>query len=106
RSAAGGALRCWQGTVLGGGPGVPGRLRLRPLAAALEPTGIAVEVPGRVELVLPGDASGAAEVPGAFLWRGWGLHLAATEPDAPVEHRRVGAGPVRGASGWPAPGVR
>src|SRR5262249_36604951 len=69
RSAAEGAIRSWQATVLDGEPAVLGRLRLRPLAGALEASGIAVEVPGRIELVLPGDASGAAEVPGAFLWR-------------------------------------
>jgi hypothetical protein len=94
------ALRAWQTTVLDGDPSTLARLRLRPLAAAPEAEGIAVEVPGRVELLLPSELRGAVSAPAAFLWRGWGLHLAATEADAPVEHRWMGDAAVRWASGW------
>ena len=41
-----------------------------------------------------------ASAPATFLWRGWALHLAATEADAPVEHRWMGDRAVRWASGW------
>ena len=94
------ALRSWQATVLAGDSSVQARLRLRPLEEAPGASGIAVEVPGRVELVLPGEAHGAANAPAMFLWRGWALHLVTTEADAPVEHRWMGDRAVRWASGW------
>jgi hypothetical protein len=95
-----GALRAWQSTVLDGDPGVLARLQLRSPVWMPEASGIAVEVPTRVELLLPAEAGGATGAPREFLWRGWGLHLVSTEAEAPVEHRWMGDPAVRWASGW------
>ena len=95
-----GALRTWQSTVLDGDLGVLTRLQLRSPVWMPEASGIAMEVPARVELLLPSAAGGATGAPGEFLWRGWGLHLVSTEAEAPVEHRWMGDRAVRWASGW------
>jgi hypothetical protein len=92
------ALRAWTRNF-GDTPSVTARLELRTLATALEPQGIAVEIPDRVLVLLPGEAS-AADAPTTFELWGWAQGLLRTEPDSPVEHRWMGDPAVRAASGW------
>ena len=61
---------------------------------------IPVEVPERIELLLPGWDGTASDVPERFSWTGRALHLASIEPEAPVEHRWMGDPAVVVASGW------
>jgi len=79
------------------------RLRSRTVPAGAT-RAIAVNVPERIELLLPAD-SGEAEAPRRFFWTGCGLHLASVESDAPVEHRWMGDRAVVAASGWVVRGL-
>jgi hypothetical protein len=92
------ALRAWTRN-LGETPSATARLELRTLAAAAAPHGIAVEIPERVLVLLPAEAS-AADAPATFELWGWAQGLLRTESDSPVEHRWMGDPAVRGASGW------
>lgn len=60
---------------------------------------IAVEVPERIELLLP-PTDAPAEIPLHFFHTGCALHLASVESEAPVEHRWMGDRAVVAASGW------
>jgi hypothetical protein len=73
------------------------RTRVVPAPAA---QALAVEVPGRIELLLPAVDGGACDVPERFSWTGRALHLASVEPEAPVEHRWMGDPAVVSGSGW------
>ena len=73
------------------------RTRAVPAPAA---QAIPVEVPERIELLLPGWDGAASDVPARFSWTGRALHLASIEPEAPVEHRWMGDPAVVVASGW------
>jgi len=92
------ALRAWAAQL----PGVAQRsahIRTRTVPAPAAQV-IPVEVPERVELLLPAPDAGAPEVPVRFFWTGCALHLASIEPEAPVEHRWMGDRAVVAASGW------
>jgi len=73
------------------------RTRAVPAPAA---QAIPVEVPERIELLLPAPDGAACDVPVRFSWTGRALHLASIEPEAPVEHRWMGDPAVVAASGW------
>jgi hypothetical protein len=75
------------------------RIEVRTLSDAPSADAIPLDMPGRVQLVLPA-AGGAADAPEAFQWMGWALHATSAEADAPVEHRWMGDPAVRAASGW------
>jgi len=65
---------------------------------------IPVEVPGRIEVLIPGEPE-AADAIQRFFWTGCALHLASVEPEAPVEHRWMGDRAVVAASGWVVRGL-
>jgi hypothetical protein len=95
-------LRAWSARL----PGAEERarhVRSRQVPAAAA-RAIAVEVPGRLQLLLPGEAESASAVP-RFFWTGCALHLASVEPEAPVEHRWMGDRAVVAASGWVVRGL-
>jgi hypothetical protein len=74
-------------------------LRTRAVPAPAAQT-IPVEVPERIELLLPPWDAAACDVPARFSWTGQALHLASVEPEAPVEHRWMGDPAVVLSSGW------
>jgi len=65
---------------------------------------IAVDVPERIELLLPAGAE-SADAAHRFFWTGCALHLASVESEAPVEHRWMGDRAVVDASGWVVRGL-
>jgi hypothetical protein len=77
------------------------RVRTVPAPAA---RAIAVDVPERIELLLPGGLESADAAP-RFFWTGCALHLASVESEAPVEHRWMGDRAVVAASGWVVRGL-
>jgi hypothetical protein len=97
------ALRSWAAR-LGDAGGRARRIRVRsvppPAAQA-----IAVEVPDRIDLLLPAASGAATDVPAHFFWTGVALNLASVESDAPLEHRWMGDQAVWAASGWIARGL-
>ena len=95
-------LRAWSAR-LPGAEERAGHVRSRPVPAPAA-RAIAVEVPGRIELLVPGEAASAHAV-SRFFWTGCALHLASVEPEAPVEHRWMGDRAVVAASGWVARGL-
>jgi hypothetical protein len=92
------ALQAWAMRL----PDAEGRarhLRTRTVSAAAARV-IPVEVPERIELLLPGRGAAACDLPVRFSWIGRALHLASVEPEAPVEHRWMGDPAVVAGSGW------
>ncbi len=75
------------------------RLRTRVVPGPAAQT-VAVEVPDRIELLLPAVDGGACDVPARFSWTGRALHLTSVEAEAPVEHRWMGDPAVVSGSGW------
>lgn len=95
-------LRAWSARL----PGAEERarhVRSRPVPSPAA-RAIAVEVPGRIELLVPDEAESAHAIP-RFHWTGCALHLASVEPEAPVEHRWMGDRAVVATSGWVARGL-
>ena len=77
------------------------RIRTVPATAA---RAIAVDVPDRIELLLPAGAE-SADAARRFFSTGCALHLASVESEAPVEHRWMGDWAVVAASGWVVRGL-
>ena len=100
---AGEGLRRWA-SRLGSAGARPARIHVRVVPAAAAEA-IPVEVPRRIELLLPAAAADGTDAPPCFFWTGVALHLASVEADAPLEHRRMGDPAVWAASGWLARGL-